>query len=80
MLHRAETNEISPEHLTHPSHITTQRVPRHNNTPIHPQQQHHSVYQGTIKRGGWLHNMKNQKKVKVPRLVRMHSDEMQART
>ena len=40
---------------------------------------HHSVYQGSIKRGGWLYNMKNQKKVKVPRLVRMHSDEMQAR-
>lgn len=35
------------------------------------------MYQGTIKRGGWLFNMKNQKKVKVPRLVRMHSDEMQ---
>ncbi len=37
------------------------------------------VYQGTIKRGGWLFNMKNGKKVKVPRLVRMHSDEMQGR-
>lgn len=26
-----------------------------------------SVYQGTIRRGGWLYNMKNMKKVKVPR-------------
>jgi len=34
------------------------------------------VYQGTIKRGGWLYNMRNDKKVKVPRLVRMHSNEV----
>jgi translation elongation factor EF-G len=37
----------------------------------------HRIYQGTIKRGGWLFNMKNNTKVKVPRLVRMHSDEME---
>ncbi|EWM22991.1 translation elongation factor [Nannochloropsis gaditana] len=35
------------------------------------------VYQGTIKRGGWLYNMRNDKKVKVPRLVRMHSNELE---
>lgn len=34
------------------------------------------VYQGTIKRGGWLFNIRNGKKVKVPRLVRMHSNEV----
>lgn len=37
----------------------------------------HRIYQGAIKRGGWLFNMKNNTKVKVPRLVRMHSDEME---
>ncbi|KAM3568643.1 hypothetical protein VYU27_009235, partial [Nannochloropsis oceanica] len=35
------------------------------------------VYQGIIKRGGWLFNIRNGKKVKVPRLVRMHSNELE---
>lgn len=34
------------------------------------------VYQGTFKKGDFIINMTNQKKVKVPRIVRMHSDEM----
>lgn len=34
------------------------------------------VYQGTIKKGDVIYNMSDGKKVKVPRLVRMHSDEM----
>ncbi|KAF9953628.1 Elongation factor G, mitochondrial [Mortierella alpina] len=35
------------------------------------------VYQGMLKRGGFITNVKNDKKVKVPRLVRMHSDELE---
>ncbi|GAA5863528.1 hypothetical protein JCM5296_004816 [Sporobolomyces johnsonii] len=35
------------------------------------------VYQGTLKRGGTITNVRTGKKVKVPRLVRMHSDEME---
>ena len=35
------------------------------------------VYQGAIKKGEFIYNMANTKKVKVARLVRMHSDEMQ---
>ncbi len=35
------------------------------------------LYQGTMKRGDFITNMANGKKVKIPRLVRMHSDEMQ---
>jgi elongation factor G len=35
------------------------------------------VYQGTIRKGDFIYNISNQeKKVKVPRLVRMHSNEM----
>lgn len=34
------------------------------------------VYQGTIRKGMMVYNTKNGKKVKVPRLVRMHSNEM----
>jgi elongation factor G len=34
------------------------------------------IYQGTISKGDFIINCVNQKKVKVPRLVRMHSDEM----
>ena len=34
------------------------------------------IYQGQIAKGDFIINMTNQKKVKVPRLVRMHSDEM----
>jgi elongation factor G len=34
------------------------------------------VYQGTIKKGDTIFNIANGKKVKVPRLVRMHSNEM----
>lgn len=35
------------------------------------------VYQGTLKKGAVVFNQNSGKKVKVPRLVRMHSDEMQ---
>jgi hypothetical protein len=37
------------------------------------------VYQGELKRGGLIYNARTGKKVKVPRLVRMHSDEMEVR-
>lgn len=35
------------------------------------------VYQGSIKKGGWIWHAKTGKRVKVPRLVRMHSDDME---
>lgn len=35
------------------------------------------VYQGTLKRSGTIYNARTGKKVKVPRLVRMHSNEME---
>lgn len=35
------------------------------------------VYQGTLKKGMYVHNAKTGKKVKVPRIVRMHSNEME---
>lgn len=35
------------------------------------------VYQGTLKKGGMITNVRTGKRVKVPRLVRMHSDEME---
>ena len=35
------------------------------------------VYSGKIKKGDFIINMANKRKVKVPRLVRMHSDEME---
>jgi elongation factor G len=34
------------------------------------------IYQGTVKKGDTVLNINNQKKVKVPRIVRMHADEM----
>jgi elongation factor G len=34
------------------------------------------IYQGTVKKGDTVLNVNNQKKVKVPRIVRMHADEM----
>ena len=35
------------------------------------------VYQGIIRRGDFITNSRNQKKVKVPRLVHMHSEELE---
>jgi elongation factor G len=35
------------------------------------------VYQGTLKKSGMIYNARTGKKVKVPRLVRMHSNEME---
>ena len=35
------------------------------------------VYQGKLSRGSWIYNVVSNKRVKVPRLVRMHSDEME---
>ena len=35
------------------------------------------VYQGALKRGSFLVNTRTTKRVKVPRLVRMHSNEME---
>lgn len=34
------------------------------------------VYQGTMRKGDFIINTSNQKKVKIPRMVRMHSNEM----
>lgn len=34
------------------------------------------IYQGTLKKGEFIYNMSGQKKLKVPRIVRMNSDEM----
>lgn len=35
------------------------------------------VYQGTLKRGASLYNTRTGEKIKIPRLVRMHSDKME---
>ncbi|KAK9666317.1 hypothetical protein RND81_14G176900 [Saponaria officinalis] len=35
------------------------------------------IYEGVIKKGDFIHNINTGKKVKVPRLVRMHSNEME---
>ena len=34
------------------------------------------IYQGSVKKGDFIYNSSNDKKVKVPRLVQMHADEM----
>lgn len=35
------------------------------------------VYQGTLRKGAYVFNARSNKKVKVPRIVRMHADEME---
>ncbi|KAI1502493.1 mitochondrial elongation factor g 1-like protein [Biscogniauxia marginata] len=35
------------------------------------------VYQGTLRKGSYLFNSRNDKKVRIPRIVRMHSNEME---
>jgi len=35
------------------------------------------VYQGTLRKGQYLYNSRNDKKVRIPRIVRMHSNEME---
>ena len=35
------------------------------------------VYQGNLRKGGFIYNINNGKKIKVPRIVRMHSDELE---
>ncbi|OGU58604.1 MAG: translation elongation factor G, partial [Ignavibacteria bacterium GWF2_33_9] len=35
------------------------------------------VYQGTIRKGDFLINIQNKKKIKVPRIVKMHADNME---
>ncbi|KAI1089186.1 translation elongation factor G [Rostrohypoxylon terebratum] len=35
------------------------------------------VYQGTLRKGTWLFNSRTDKKVRIPRIVRMHSNEME---
>jgi elongation factor G len=35
------------------------------------------VYQGTLKKGTYLYNSRNDKKVRIPRIVRMHSNELE---
>ncbi len=35
------------------------------------------VYQGTLRKGTYLYNARTGKKVKIPRIVRMHSNEME---
>jgi elongation factor G len=35
------------------------------------------LYQGTIKKGEFIYNMREGKKIKVPRIVRMHADKME---
>lgn len=35
------------------------------------------VYQGTLNKGSYLFNSRNDKKVRIPRIVRMHSNEME---
>ena len=35
------------------------------------------VYQGSLKKSSYVYNARNNKKVKVPRIVRMHSNEME---
>lgn len=35
------------------------------------------VYQGSLKRGMYVYNARNTKKIKIPRIVRMHSNEME---
>ena len=47
-----------------------------DNTPF-GQLTYMRIYQGTVKKGAFIHNVRTGKKIKVPRIVYMHANEME---